>query len=232
MNQKISFCIREWPEEERPREKMLRDGPAKLSDAELVAILLRSGIKGKGVTSLAQELIIGMGGIRHLLSLTEKDLNSVKGLGPAKKTALLAVAELAKRSLRAQMIGKNYVRDPSAVVDYLYASLRDRKTEVFKVLFLDKGNGILGEEDLFFGTVDEAAVHPREVVRRALEMHATAVILVHNHPSGRIQPSQEDKAVTRKIQEACAAIGIRLLDHLIIGDNAFFSFQEHQLLPS
>ncbi|MSR77706.1 MAG: JAB domain-containing protein [Candidatus Omnitrophica bacterium] len=222
--------IKSWPEKERPRERIFNHGSGSLSDAELVALLLRSGMRGKDVISFSRELLQQRGGLRGLFSSEWKGLEQVKGLGPAKIAAILAVKEICIRQLREEMMGKNVIQDPQSVMQYLYTSMRDHKREVFKVLFLDKGNRVIDEQDLFEGTVDQTAVHPREVVKAALDHHATAVILVHNHPSGRTQPSMEDRAMTCKLQGACHAVGISILDHIIIGDNQCFSFSEHRLL--
>ena len=223
--------IKSWPISERPRERLFREGASALSDAELLAVLFRSGVKGKDAIALAREISGRFGGLRGLLSAGFSDLSSVKGLGEAKIAALLAVSEISKRQLRESMNGKDILRDPDSVKAYLTAALRDKKREVFKVLLLDKGNRIIAELDLFEGTIDETMVHPREIVRAALERHATAVILVHNHPSGRTEPSQEDLKITRKITSACATVSVRVLDHMIVGDNACFSFAENGLLP-
>ena len=228
--QKIHSGIKAWPESERPRERLTRFGASALSDADLLALLLRNGMKGKDAVMLGRELVGKFGSLRGILAAGPRELQAVKGLGSAKIASILAASEMAKRQLGQEIRGKSYARDPEAVVNYLTVSLRDLKREVFKVLFLDKGNRILDEKDLFHGTVDEAAVHPREVVRAALELHATALILVHNHPSGRIQPSPEDREITRRIQSACQTVGIKVLDHIIVGDNQFFSFNEHGLL--
>ncbi|MBI3307622.1 MAG: DNA repair protein RadC [Candidatus Omnitrophica bacterium] len=224
------MSIKSWPNQEKPRERLAQQGPDVLSEAELLAILLRSGIRGKDATALAREMLQTFGGLRGLLTAGAAGLQKIKGLGPAKIATLLAASEIAKRQLKSEMIGKNVIRDPQSVLNYLTLSLRDLKREVFKVLFLNKGNRIMCEKDLFEGTVDEAAVHPREVVKAALEQHATSLILVHNHPSGRIDPSPEDREITRKLQAACATISVRILDHIIIGDNQYFSFNEHQIL--
>ncbi len=222
--------IKSWPATERPRERLLQNGAKALSDAELVAVLLRSGVKGKDAVTLARELLSAFGGLRGLLSVGPAELRKTKGLGVAKAASFLAAFEIAKRQLREELTGKNFIRDPDSVIDYLYATLRDKKREVFKVLFLNKANRIIGEEDLFEGTVDEAAIHPREVLRAAIAHNATALILVHNHPSGRTEPSAEDRAITQKLQTACAAVSIKILDHIIIGDNQYFSFQECNIL--
>jgi DNA repair protein RadC len=222
--------IKSWPPAERPRERLLHHGAASLSDAELIAILLRTGVPGKDAIGFSRELIARYEGLRGLLSVNFAELRKVKGLGGAKIAALLAATEIAKRQLKEELTGKNLIRDPEAVIDYLKTVLRDRKREVFKVLFLNKANRVLQEKDLFEGTVDETAVHPREVVKAALECYATSLILVHNHPSGRTEPSAEDRAITGKLQAACGAVSIKILDHIIIGDNRYFSFREGGLL--
>ena len=224
------MTIKSWPQNERPRERLIQNGAQSLSDAELLAIFLRSGIPGKDVITLSRELLSEFGGLRGLFSIEHNRLAKIKGLGRAKIATLLAAVEIAKRRLREDLIGKDVIRDPESVVDYLYASLRDAKREVFKVIFLDKANRILDERDLFNGTIDEAAVHPREVVKAALDHHAASVICVHNHPSGRAEPSTEDKEITRKLQTACAAVSVKVLDHIVVGDNQYFSFREHGLL--
>lgn len=228
--QPIVNGIKAWPTKERPRERLMAGEASKLSDAELLALLLRSGIRGKDAVALGRELLSRFGGLRGLLQARPEQLKKITGLGTAKIAALLAVSELAERHLREEMPGRDVIRDPQTVVDYLYAALRDRKREVFKVLFLDKANRVVSECDLFIGTIDEAAVHPREVVKAALDRHATAVILVHNHPSGRVEPSPEDRRLTDKIKAACETVSIKVLDHLIVGDNQHFSFREAGLL--
>lgn len=222
--------IKLWPESERPRERLLSSGSHVLTDAELLAILLGSGIRGKDAIQFSREILVTFGGLRGLFAVGPKAFLGVKGLGSAKACVLLAVREIARRQLREELLGRTYVRDPKTVLDYLYASLRDQKREIFKTLFLNKGNRIIEERTLFEGTVDETAVHPREVVKAALEAHATSLILVHNHPSGRIQPSREDMEITRKLESACELVSVKILDHIIIGDNQYFSFNEHQLL--
>ena len=222
--------IKSWPESERPRERLIKNGVSSLSDAELLAILLRSGIQGKDAITFARELLSQFGGLRGLLGVGWNELKQIKGLGQAKIATFLAATEIARRQLKQELVGKNFVRDPQSILDYLYSSLRDKKREVFKVLFLNKANRITGEQDLFEGTVDETAIHPREVVKAALERQATALILIHNHPSGRVEPSLEDREITRKLEAACNAVSIKVLDHIIVGDNQYFSFNEQGLL--
>jgi DNA repair protein RadC len=222
--------IREWPESERPREKLLEKGAETLSDAELLAVLFGQGIRGQDAVSFSRSLLLQFGGLRGILAQSSIMLGQVKGLGMAKRCMLLAVREIGLRQLREKMIGQNFVRSPQAVTDYLTAALRDQKREIFKVLFLDKGLRILAERDLFFGTIDEAAVHPREIVKAALEFHASSLVLVHNHPSGKVEPSREDYEITQKIKAACQTVSVRILDHIIIGENQYFSFSERNSL--
>jgi DNA repair protein RadC len=227
---KIQGGIKGWPVMERPRERLIQNGSESLSDAELVAILLRSGIPGKDSVQLARDLIGRFGSLRGLFSAGHGELRKIKGVGMARIAVLLAATEIAKRRLREDVIGRHMIRDPEAVMQYLTASLCDKKKEVFKVLFLNKGNRVIDECNLFEGTVDETAVHPREIVKAAIDRYATAVVLVHNHPSGRIDPSTEDRHITRKIQDACSSVSVKVLDHIIVGDKHYFSFREQGLL--
>lgn len=204
----------------------MQHGPEALSDAELLAIVLRHGIKGQDVMFLSRLLIDRFGGLRGLGAAGKMELSQIKGLGRAKQSALLAISEIARRQLRESIQSKDVVRDPQSVLIYLKRVLQDKKIEVFKVLFLNKANAILHEQDLSHGTIDEAAVHPREIVKKALEYHAASVVLVHNHPSGRTEPSPEDMHLTRKIQTACESVSIKVLDHIIIGGDSYYSFRE------
>lgn len=222
--------VKNWPKAERPREKLFQRGVSVLSDAELLAVMFGHGIRGQDVVSFSRELLLRFGGLRGLLNQTQTTLLQPKGLGQAKVAMLLAIREIGIRYLREKMIGQNFVRSPQAVTDYLLATLRDQKREIFKVLFLDKSLRMVGERDLFHGTIDEAAVHPREVVRAALEFHASSLVLVHNHPSGKIEPSREDYEITQKIKAACQTVSVRILDHIIVGENQYFSFSERNAL--
>ena len=222
--------IKSWPQGERPRERLLKGGAPSLTDAELLALLLRSGVKGCDAVTLARELLREFGGLRGLLSGDIQKLLKIKGLGPAKASSLLASIEIAKRQLHEQMTGRNVIRDPESVAQYLMATLRDKKREVFKVLFLNKANEIIADKDLFEGTLDESPVYPREILKAALDCYASAVILVHNHPSGNSAPSSEDRSITRKISECLATCSIKVLDHLIIGRGEPFSFRSAGLI--
>lgn len=227
---KYSFSgIKSWPKDERPRELLLENGPGHVSDAGLIAILLRSGTKGKDAVSLARDLITRFGGLRGLLSAKKSDLEKVKGLGSAKIAQLMAAIEITKRQLKEEIIGKTYIENDKDVIDYLSLSMRDLKEEFFKVLYLNKANVILSIEDLSKGTVDQSSIYPREVVKRALDIGASAVIFIHNHPSGSLEPSKFDTNVTKKLIAACRAVDITPLDHIIISSQGHLSLKSKGL---
>ena len=223
---KQSKGIKDWPKSERPRELLLEKGPEFVSDAGLVAILLRIGIKGKDAVSLGRELIHRFGGLRGLLNTDKKELEKVPGLGPAKIAQLLAATEIAKRQLKEQFVNGIKIHGPEDLIEYLSASTANLKEEVFKVVFLNSANVVLAIEDLFKGTVDQSAVYPREVIKRALELNASGLIFVHNHPSGDLEPSKSDLSLNRKLIEACLAVNLTPLDHLIISPAGYFSIKE------
>ncbi len=222
--------IKSWPVSQRPRERLHQEGAKHLSDTELLAILLSTGVAGSNALFLSQELLNKFGNLRSLFSVGSNKIVKIKGMGPAKAALILAAGELAKRQLREKVIGREVISEPEAVVDYLSYELRDQAREIFKVLFLSKANEVIEEKNLFYGTVDEASVYPREILRNALELNATSVILVHNHPSGRLTPSLQDKMITRKIQKACEILSVKVLDHIIIGRNGYTSFRAEGLL--
>ena len=213
------MSIRHWPEGERPREKLLQHGSAALSDAEVLAVLLGSGTPGKDAIALGRELLEQAGSLRALLGQADHATRAV-GVGPAKRARLIAAFELARRSLAERVYERPFMGDPKDCGAYLTAQLRHLPYEVFACLYLDNRHRVLGMEELFRGTVDGASVHPREVVRACIKYNACAVILAHNHPSGVAEPSAADRAVTRELSQALKLIGVRVLDHLIIGDSA------------
>jgi len=194
--------IKEWPVSERPREKLKSRGPESLSDAELLAVILRSGTRNRDAIALAQSLLVHHEGFRGLFKKPWDALAKEKGLGEAKIAALLSVIEIAKRHFRQELHQKEAIREPGDLYQYMTLALRDSPKEIFKVFYLNKANQIIRESNISVGTVDEAVVYPREVVKEALDAHATAVILAHNHPSGDVAPSPEDIAVTRAFVEA------------------------------
>ncbi|MFN4005807.1 MAG: RadC family protein [Hylemonella sp.] len=222
--------LKDLPADARPREKLLARGAAALSDAELLALLLRTGLAGKGVLQLAQELLDSFGGMAGLLHAGAEDLKRIKGLGPAKRAELLAVLELARRALAERLRERAALDSPQAVKDYLQLHLAHRKHESFAVLFLDNQHRLLALEELFRGTLAQTSVYPREVVLRALHHHAAAVVLAHNHPSGTVQPSRADEALTQTLQAALALIDVRVLDHVIVAPGLALSMAERGLL--
>ena len=222
--------IKNWPEDERPRELLLQKGPDYVSDAGLIAVLIRSGTKGKSAVALGRQLIKEFGGLRGLLSAKKSDLRKIRGLGPAKVAQIMAAIEIAKRNLKEQIIGKNYVENDKDVIDYLSLSMRDCKEEFFKVIYLNKANAILAIDELARGTVDEASIYPREVIKRAFNIGACAVIFVHNHPSGSLEPSQRDIDVTKKLISACKIVDITPLDHIIISPNGYVNLKSKGLI--
>ena len=224
------MAITDWPEQERPRERLQVQGAGQLSDAELVAVCLRSGIRGKSAVELGRELIGRFGGLTGLLCASQRDLAAVKGLGQAKSAQLAAVLELARRSLREELREASALTSPGAVRDYLRLALGGRPHEVFVCLFLDAQHRVVRVEELFRGTLAQTSVYPREVVKAALATNAAAVIFAHNHPSGVAQPSQADELLTRQLREALALVDIRVLDHFIVAGNQALSFAERGLL--
>ncbi|MEZ5448090.1 MAG: DNA repair protein RadC [Thiolinea sp.] len=221
--------IKNWPADERPREKLLIRGAQSLSDAELLAIFLRTGTRGKTAVDLARELLHEFGSLRALFEADESGFCAANGLGQAKFVQLQAVLEMSRRYLRERLQRGDALSDPDAVRVFLTSKLRDRQAEVFACLFLDNRHRVLHFDELFYGTIDGASVHPREVVRRALKHNAAAVILAHNHPSGVAEPSQADERITQRLRDALALIDVRVLDHFIIGDQVV-SFAERGLL--
>jgi len=223
------MSIRDWPEGERPREKLLARGSAALSDAELLAVLLGSGSRGKDAIALGRELLASAGSLDALLGRPEQSLRIV-GLGPAKRARIIAALELARRSLAEQLQQKPSLGSPRDSGDYLRAQLRHLPYEVFGCLYLDNRHRVLGFEELFRGTVDGASVHPREVVRACLRHNACAVIFAHNHPSGVAEPSAADRAITHELRDALQLVGVRVLDHLVIGSGEPVSMAARGLL--
>lgn len=224
------MTIKDWPEDERPRERLLAQGPQVLSDAELVALFLRTGTAGRTALDVGREALARFGGLSGLLAAAPTELTSIPGLGPAKSAQLQAVLELARRSLREDVRRDTALNSPGAVRDYLRLTLGRREHEVFVALFLDAQNRLLVAEELFRGTLTQTSVHPREVVKRALAVNAAAVIFAHNHPSGVAEPSRSDEMLTASLRKALALVNVRVLDHLIVAGPATVSFAERGLL--
>jgi DNA repair protein RadC len=221
-----------WPSGERPRERLLQQGPKALSDAELLAIFLRVGVRGKNVVELARQLIQHFGGLRGLFKASASELQSIKGMGAAKVATLRAIAEINQRWLEEKISRTEFLECAQDVYRLLEQRLRDRGHEIFAIVFLDTKHRVLTIEELFHGTIDSASVFPREIVKRALELGAAALIAVHNHPSGIPEPSLEDQKITRELKAACQLMELRLLDHVVIGANSYHSFAEHHQLAS
>ena len=224
------MAIKDWPARERPRERLLAHGAQSLSDAELMAIFLRTGVSGKSAVDLARELLDRFGSLRQLLAADRAAFCEAPGLGSAKYAQLQAVLEMGSRHLAEQFQRGEPLQSPEHTARFLQARLRDYPYEVFAVLFLDNRHRVLAFEELFRGTIDGASVHPREVVRRALQLNAAAVILSHNHPSGVAEPSQADQRITARLRDALGLLDIRLLDHLVVGDGHCCSMAERGLL--
>lgn len=214
------------PEESMPREKLLSRGPQALSDAELLAILLRTGTQGMNVIELADFLISEFGSLRALFASSKDHFCLHKGLGEAKYVQLQASLEITQRYLAETLRRGDALTSPQHTQLYLSSVLRDRQREAFYILFLDNQNRVIRDETLFEGTIDAASVYPREVVKRALHHNAAALILAHNHPSGVAEPSQSDRRITRRLSDALALVDIRVLDHFVVGDGEIVSFAE------
>lgn len=225
----MSRVISDWPLEERPREKLLDRGADALSDAELLAIFLRTGTRGLTAVDLARRLLEQFGGLKPLLDARESEFCIHPGLGRAKYAQLQAVLEMARRHLFENMQRGDALCSPDDTRHYLHAELHSYPHEVFACLFLDNRNRVLAFEKLFYGTIDGASVYPREVVRRAIDNNAAAVIFAHNHPSGVAEPSSADRQITQRLKDALALIDVRVLDHMVIGDEVV-SFAERGLL--
>jgi DNA repair protein RadC len=225
------MSLKDLPADARPREKLLARGPQALADAELLALLLRTGIAGTGVLQLAQQVLDAFGGWAGLLRATPDDLKRIKGLGGAAKRAeLAAVLEIARRALAQPLAAAPVFQQPQAVKDYVALQLRGLAHEVFAVLFLDGQLRLLALEEMFRGTLTQTSVYPREVVKRALALNAGAVILAHNHPSGAAEPSRADELLTASLRSALQLVDVRLIDHLVVGRTQVLSFAERGLL--
>lgn len=222
--------INDWPQFERPREKLLLKGAANLSDAELLAIFLRTGVAGKSAVDLARELLKRFGNLTRLFSAPQTELCATAGLGPAKYAQLQAVLEMAQRALHEQMVSSDALSSPKAVRDYLRLNFRGKAHEVFVGVFLDAQNRVIATEELFRGTLNQTSVYPREVVKRALHHNAAALVFAHNHPSGVAEPSAADRLLTDALSKALALVDIRVLDHFIVAGGSALSFAEKGLL--
>ena len=224
------MAITDWPEHERPREKLLLRGAAALSDAELLAIFLRTGMPGKSAVDMARELILEFKSLTRLFAASHAEFCAFPGLGDAKYAQLQAVLEMARRALAEQMQRADALNSPAAVRNYLRLALSGKAHEVFCGVFLDSQNRVLAVEELFRGTLTMASVYPREVLKRALAHNAAGLILAHNHPSGVAEPSRADESLTATLKTALALVDVRVLDHFIVGNDSITSFAERGLL--
>ena len=222
--------IKHWPPAERPRERLLEKGAEALSDAELLAIFLRSGVAGKSAVELGQDLIHHFGGLPGLFAASPEVLDEFKGLGQAKTVQLQATREIVRRLLASEMASRDALSSPRAVRDYLRLTLQGLEHEVFMALFLDAQNSVVRSEELFRGTLTQTSVFPREVVKLALRHNAAGVIFAHNHPSGVAEPSRSDEALTQALKQALALVEVKVLDHFIVAGSASLSFAERGLL--
>ena len=224
------MAIRDWPSDERPREKLLERGAAALSDAELLAILLRNGTPGNSALDVARDVLKSFRSLRKLIAADRRRFCMEPGLGPARFAELQAALEIARRQLTESLRAGPSLGSPRATCDFLTAKLRDLEHEVFCCLYLDKRHRLIQFEELFRGTIDGASVHPREIVKLALQRNSAAVIVAHNHPSGIAEPSHADTLITQRVKEALGLVDIRLLDHIIVGDGVSVSLAERGLI--
>ena len=222
--------IADWPASERPRERLLKFGPGALSEAELLAIFLRTGIAGKNAVELGRDLMQRFGGLQRLFAASLEDVAKIRGFGPAKYVQLQAVVEMTRRSLSEQIGERDAMSSPHAVREFLTLLLGSRPHEVFVALFLDAQNRLLGSEELFRGTLTQTSVYPREVVKTALRYNAAGAIFAHNHPSGVAEPSRADELLTQTLKQALSLVEIRTLDHFIVAGTRTVSFAERGLL--
>lgn len=222
--------ISDWPDEERPREKLLDRGADVLSDAELLAVILRTGVRDKSAVEMARELITRFESLSGLLTASADRLQDTSGLGPAKAAQLLAVMAIVKRALREDMRQRDNMSSPQAVRDYLRLHLAGRDREVFAALYLDAQHRVIALEELFAGTLTQTSVFPRDVVRHALLHNCAAVIFAHNHPSGVAEPSRADELLTQTLKHALSLVDVRVLDHFVVGADSALSFAERGLL--
>jgi len=222
--------IADWPQDRQPREKLLARGEAALSEPELLAIILRTGVRGKSAVDLARELLERFGTLHGLLEAEPEAIQRSSGLGPAKSAQLRAVLALVKRALGQEVQRRDNLSSPQAVRDYLRLNLAQRDREVFVAVYLDAQNRVLKVQELFAGTLTQTSVFPRDVVRYALLTNAAAVIFAHNHPSGLAEPSRADETLTQALKQALALVDVKVLDHFVVGAGGAMSFAERGLL--
>ena len=221
--------IPNWPLESRPRERLINEGADVLTDAELLAIILRTGTAGKGVLELSQELLNRFGDLRSLLVCGSDQLQAIKGLGPAKFAQIAAISAITQRSLKQQLVTRPVMTGSKDAAKFLLSQMRDYESEVFACLLLDTRNQLIRYEEIFTGSINGASVYPREIIKLVLKVNSATVIFAHNHPSGNHQPSEADKLITSRLKKALELIDVRVLDHIIVGEETF-SMAEHGLI--
>lgn len=224
------MAITNWPVSERPREKLIQKGVTALSDTELLAIFLRTGITGKSAVDLARELLSHFGSLTKVFAASQASFCQIPGMGIAKYTQLQAVLEMARRALSEELKNENAMNSPELVRNFLRLTLANKQHEVFIGIFLDARNHTIATEELFSGTLTQTSVYPREVIKRVLHHNAAAMIFAHNHPSGVAEPSHADKILTQSLKQALAMIDVKVLDHFIVGNGTAMSFAEHDLI--
>jgi len=228
--EKKNYTVKDWPDEERPRERLLKQGVEYLTDAELLGIILFNGYQGKTSVDIAKELLLESGGLRKLDSLSYPEMSSVKGIGLAKFAQIKAALEIGKRFLRETNSPKKKIHNALDLVNYYGPCMRDLKKEKFKVIMLDVKNKIIKDIDISVGSLTESIVHPREVLKEIIKESAASVIFLHNHPSGESNPSKNDMDITERLAGACELVGVKVLDHIILGEDNYFSFAQEGLL--
>jgi len=230
MNEKKNYTVKDWPDNERPRERLVKYGVEYLTDAELLGIILVKGHQGKTSVDVAKELLSETGSLRKLDSLSYSEMRSVRGIGLAKFTQIKAALELGKRILGEDNSPKKKINNATDLANYYRSRMRDLKKEIFKIILLDVKNKIIRDIDVSVGSLTESIVHPREVLKDIVKESAASVIFLHNHPSGESSPSKNDLDITERLVDACNLIGVRVLDHIILGDDNYTSFAQEGLL--
>ncbi len=220
------YTIKDWPENERPRERLLNYGPEYLSDAELLAILINKGYAGKTSVEIARSLLTQFGTLRNIMSASYTEMKKVKGIGKAKYAQIKAALEMGVRLSQEKILPGRKIQKAEDVIDYYSVEMKDKKKELFHMLLLDVRYRIIRDILISMGSLSETTVHPREVIKEVVKESAAAVIFLHNHPSGNPQPSQQDLVLTKRLCESCNMLGVKVLDHIIVGDNCFYSFAQ------
>ncbi len=224
--EKKNYTIKDWPQYERPRERLLHHGPEFLTDAELLAIIITKGHSGKTSVEVARSLLTKFGTLRGLMSASYSEMKQVNGIGKAKYAQIKAALEMGVRLAQEKILPGKKIAKAQDVVDYYYTEMKDKKKELFHIILLDIRYQIIRDVLISMGSLSETTVHPREVMKEVIKESAAAVIFLHNHPSGDPQPSEQDRELTKRLCESCSLLGIKVLDHIIIGEECFYSFAQ------